>query len=159
MQEQSSLGNRFIVGKQPYNQTQIGKVTSTANYEAYGRIEVAFLDYSKPAPVWVVGDLDRAPVAGDLVLVGFIQNRSDAPYLAGYVRNECYTANFVKIEKDKITIQMPTVAADINGHLLDTSMKGSRVSIELTASGVAINGSISCTGDITCSGNINAANI
>lgn len=140
MQEQSSLGNRKVHDQISYNMTQIGRVTSTANYDTVGRIEVAFLDYSKPAPVWVVGSLDKKPVEGDLVLVGFIQGRADAPYLAGFVRNDHYTANYIKVEKDRVVIQIATNAADIAAHMVDDQLKPTRSIVEITSSGVLING-------------------
>lgn len=138
MHPQSSLGTQKVYRKPDYNQTQIGFITSAKDYEQYGRVEVVFLDYSNPFPVWATG-LDREPVDGDQVLVGFMQGRHDAPYLIGFVRNESYTSNFVKVEKDKITLQIPTDPSDINERLMDDSKKASRITIEISASGIAIN--------------------
>jgi len=126
-----------------YTEGQIGRVTSTNDYTKYGRIEVILIDYGQPFPVWVSGDVDREPVSGDLVLLGYLQGRPDAPYMLGFVRNESYTANFVLVTKDKITIQFPTDPVDVEEHLLDDAKKVSRMTIEVTASGVVINGGTS----------------
>jgi hypothetical protein len=149
MHEQSGLGAKTIKRQPTYDMTQIGRVVGVADYVKYGRIEVIFLDYSKPFPVWVNGSVDRAPVAGDQVLVGFIKGRQDAPYLAGFIRNESYTSNFVLIESDRIVLQLPIDTEDSDGHLLDDTRKASRVSVELTAGGVKINGAyVARVGDI-----------
>lgn len=140
MKPQASLGSRVVNNKPTYNQMQIGRVTSTGDYDKYGRIEVIFLDYSRPAPVWVNGDIDRKPVAGDQVLVGFIQGRSDSPYLAGFIRNASYTSNCIKVEQDCITLQLPASTTDAQGHMLDDSLKTSRMRVEITTAGVLING-------------------
>lgn len=129
--EQSSLGGNRQIYRQPvYNQTQIGYVTSAKDYKQYGRVEVVFLDYSNPFPVWAVG-MDREPMDGDQVVVGFMQGRVDAPYLVGFVRNESYTSNYVIIEKDKITLQVPTDIEDNKGHLLDDSKSNTRIILEV----------------------------
>jgi hypothetical protein len=159
MQEQAALGNRQVYSKPSYSLTQVGRVVSVGNYDKTGTIEVVFLDYSKPFPVWVNGDIDRKPTEGDLVLVGFIQERQDAPYLAGFVRNESYTANFIKVEKDRIVIQLPTDTEDIKGHLLDDNKQTTRKSIVVTASGITINGNISVNGNIAVNGTVSASNI
>lgn len=140
MHEQAGLGNKKIRRLPSYMETQIGRVTSANDYKLYGRIEVIFLDYSQPFPVWVSGSVDREPVSGDQVLVGFLQGRQDNPVMLGYVRNEAYTSNFILVEKDKITLQLPTDPDDIKGHLLDDTQKSSRVTIEITSGGVVING-------------------
>lgn len=164
MKEQSSLGTRQIYGKPAYDQTQIGRVVSTANYDLYGRIDIMCLDHSQPLPVWVCGSLDRKPVEGDLVLIGFIQSRSDSPYVIGFVRNECYTSNFVIVEDSRILIQIPTDPTDVAGHLLDATKQSTRMSVEITAAGVQINGayaarigdtvSVNVPGVGTCTGTI-----
>lgn len=138
MHPQSGLGKEHLHRKPVYDQLQIGRVTSTKDYNKYGRIEVIFLDYSQPFPVWVNGDLDREPVEGDQVLVGFIQGRPDAPYLAGFIRNKSYTANFIKIEKGRIILQMPTDTKDIQGALMDESKKDSRAYVEIKGSEVIV---------------------
>jgi len=140
MHEQSGLGARKIHRMPTYDGTQIGRITSAEGFKEFGRIEAIFLDYGQPFPIWVSGSVDREPVSGDMILVGFIQGRQDSPYMLGYVRNEAYTSNFILVEKDKITLQIPTDPEDIKGHLLDDSKKASRTILELTASGATLNG-------------------
>lgn len=140
MHEQSSLGSTMINRKPEYNITQIGRVVNVTDYKQYGRINVVFLNYSKPFPVWVNGSLDRAPVEGDQVLVGFIQGRQDAPYLLGFIRNESYTSNYIVIEPNRIALQLPADSDDTKGRMLDDSKKPYRVSVELKPDGVYING-------------------
>jgi hypothetical protein len=140
MKEQASLGTVVANVRPVYDSMQIGRVVSVSDYTKFGRIEVIFLDYSKPFPVWVNGSIDRKPSEGDQVLVGFIQGRQDAPYLAGFVRNESYTSNFMLIEKDKIILQLPADAEDLEASMLDDSKKAKRIRVELTASGVVIAG-------------------
>ena len=138
--QQSSLGVRIPNRNPSYNHNKIGRVTSTKDYKAYGKIEVVFLDYSQPVPIWVSGDIDREPSEGDKIIVGFLDNRIDAPYMQGYVRNEAYTSNFVTIEKDLIRIQLPIVDKneDIKSKLLHNHNKNNRAYIELTPSEVLI---------------------
>jgi len=140
MQEQAGLGTRKIHRKPVYTETDIARVTSTKDYNAYGRIEVIFINYGQPFPVWVSGSVDREPASGDLVLISYIQGRADAPYMAGFVRNESHTSNFIRVEKDKILLQVPTDSDDILGHLLDDTKKSSRTILEITASGATLNG-------------------
>lgn len=140
MQEQASLGRTLSHIKPKYEQTQIGRIVNNADYDKYGKVEVVFLDYSRPFPVWVNGDIDRKPSEGDLVLVGFIQGRADAPYLAGFVRNESYTANYIKVEKGKITLQVPTSEVDKKEHMTNDSRKSTRMRLEIDSSGVYVNG-------------------
>lgn len=138
MREQSALGANKAYTCPTYNLTQIGRVISTGQYKKYGMVEVVFNDYSKPFPVWVVSEVDRQPIEGDMVLVGFIQGRHDAPYLMGYIRNESYTSNYISIEKDRIILQIPTSDADKKAHLLEDSGKDTRVYVEVKASEVVI---------------------
>jgi len=148
MHNQAGLGNKRVHRMPTYTETQIGRVTSANDFKMYGRIEVIFLDYGQPCPVWVSGSIDREPVSGDMVLVGFMQGRQDNPYMIGYVRNEAYTSNFILVEKDKITLQIPTNPLDIEEHLLDDSKKASRMIVELTTEGLTFNGrQIACIGD------------
>lgn len=142
MQHQSSLGSRKIHRAPSYNTTKIGRVTSVKDYEKWGRIEVVFLDYGQPLPVWVVGDIERKPVEGDHVIIGYIDGRRDAPYLIGFVKNKSYTTNFIRVEKDKIRIQLPvfdvgvkngTAHNDVKGHLLDESKLPQRAYVELSS--------------------------
>ena len=145
MQEQSSLGGRVISRLPNYTHTKIGRVTSVKDFHKYGRIEVIFLDYSQPAPVWVFNDIDREPVEGDQVLVGFIEGRKDAPYVIGFLKNASYTTNFVVVKKDKIKLQLPIfdigikngkAHKDVQEHLLDNNKQSERAYIELTPDGI-----------------------
>jgi hypothetical protein len=141
MKTQSSLGREQTYNVPMYDQTQIGHVTSIKDYKKYGRIGVIFLDHSQPVNVWAIGcSMDREPVEGDMVLVGFIQGRPDSPYMINFVRNESYTSNFVVVDKDKILIQFTTDLEDIREHLLDDAKKPQRMKIELKGDGVYING-------------------
>jgi len=147
MQMQSSLGGRVINRLPSFNNTRIGKVTSVKDYHEFGRIEVIFLDYSVPMPVWVVGNVDREPVTGDTVLVGYMDGRKDAPYLVGFVKNESYTTNFTIVSKDRIRLQLPIfgigeedspATRDVRGHLLDDSMEDKRAYIDVTPDHVMV---------------------
>lgn len=136
MKPQSSLGRKTIHRTPDYNGTEIGKVTSIDKYKKYGIIEVMCLNYSQPAPVWVVGDIDREPVEGDQVLIGFIDGRPDTPYLIGFVKNSSYTTNFITVRKDKIRVQLPVLQAtkDVADKLLDETKLNKRAYLELSPS-------------------------
>jgi len=142
MQEQSAFGSRQVHRLPPYSESKLARVTSTKDYIKYGRIEVIFLDYGQPAPVWVVGDIDREPVEGDMVVVGFLDNRQDSPYLIGFVKNENYTTNFVVVKKDKVKLQLPVFEIgvkdgkahkDVKENLLDNAKQTQRATVEMTA--------------------------
>ncbi|WP_025684580.1 hypothetical protein [Paenibacillus maysiensis] len=141
MKDQSSLGGKTTNRMPEFNATRLGHVTSTKDYEKYARIEVIFLDYSQPVPVWVFGDVDREPVEGDTVIVGYLDSRKDAPYLAGFLRNGSYGTNFITIKRDLIKLQLPifeigvkdgTADKDVQGNLLDDSKQQQRAYVELT---------------------------
>ena len=143
MKEQSALGGRVISRQPNYNHTKIGRVTSVKDFQKYGRIEVIFLDYSQPAPVWVFNNIDREPVEGDHVLVGFIEGRKDTPYVIGFLKNMSYTTNFVVVKKDMIRLQLPVfdigvkngrAHKDVQEHLLNEGKKNERAIVELTPS-------------------------
>lgn len=140
MQRQSSLGNQVIQRGHKYNTTKICKVTSTKDYHKLGRIEVVSLDYSKPYPVWVVGSIDREPQTGDQVVIGYIEERKDAPYLKGFVKNKAYTTNFIEVRKDRVRVQLPVFQIgvkdgiahnDVKEHLLNDSKLSQRAYVEL----------------------------
>ena len=109
MADQSSLGGRKIHRQPDYGKTDYARVTSNKDYDKYGIIEVILLDYSKPMPVWIVGDIDRKPVVGDQVLIGYIGGRKDAPYLVGHVKTKSYTTAFIEVHHDRIRIQLPVL--------------------------------------------------
>lgn len=140
-QDQSALGGRVVNRMPSFNTNRLARVTSIKDFHKLGKIEVVFLDYSQPAPVWVVGDIDREPVEGDMVVVGYLDNRKDAPYLQGFVKNGSYTTNFMVLKRDKIKLQLPvfdigvkdgTAHNDVKGHLLDNSKQNQRAYVELT---------------------------
>lgn len=124
MPRQNALGKREVHKMPSFNDTRIARVTGTSKYETYGMIDVICLDYSQPFPVWVSGDIDRKPSDGDQVLIGFIHGRKDAPYLISFVRGYTATDDYIKVEKGKITLQIPN----------------SGNSIEITENGTYING-------------------
>lgn len=141
MKDQAALGGKTTNRMPEFNATRLAKVTSTKDYEKYARIEVVFLDYSQPVPVWVMGDLDREPVEGDTVIVGYLDNRKDAPYLAGFLRNSSYGTNFITVKRDLIKLQLPVYEIgvkdgiadkDVRGHLLDANKQQQRAYVELT---------------------------
>lgn len=144
MQPQSSLGNKKVHRVPSYHTTNIGRVTSLKDYEKFGIIEVVFLNHGMPFPVWVVNDIEREPVTGDQVIIGYIDGRKDAPYLAGFVKNYSYTTNFVTVSKDRIRLQLPIFEIgvkdgkahkDVQSHLLDEAkLKSERVYVELSPS-------------------------
>lgn len=117
---------------------KLAKVTSAANYRTNGTIEVMFLDHGKSLPVWVVGDISREPMVDDMVVIGYMEGRKDAPYLKGFVSNQAYTSNFIDVGKDYIRIQLPFDSMDISQHLQDDFKKNLRAYIELNASGIAL---------------------
>ncbi len=142
MKNQSSLGGRMVNRQPEFGANRLAKVTSTKDYTKFGRIEVIFLDYSQPVPVWVINDIDREPVEGDTVLIGYMDNRKDAPYMIGFQRNSSYSSNFVTVERDKIRVQLPVfdigvkgglAHQDTQGNLLDESKLSTRAYVELSA--------------------------
>ena len=137
---QTALGDKKLHKHPKFTDTKIGRITATKGYKDYGRIEVIFLDYSQPCPVWVTGHVDREPVEGDQVLVGFIDGRADAPYLIGFIRNESYTANFISVEKGAIKIQLPVIEAlkDIKENLLDDSKASQRAYVIVKSNSIEI---------------------
>lgn len=146
-QGQSALGGKRVHRVADYDTTNIGKVTSTDRYEEHGIIEVVFLDYGQPFPVWVVGDIEREPVSGDQVVIGYINGRKDAPYLVGFVKNFSYTTGFIKVSKDRIRLQLPVFDIgvrdglahnDTKEHLLDEGKLGQRAYLDLTPDGAVL---------------------
>lgn len=142
MAEQSAFGSRKIHRAPSFDGiTKIARVTSAKDFHKYGRIEVLFLDYGQPMPVWVVNDLDREPVEGDQVVIGYIDGRKDAPYLIGFMKNKSYTTNFIVVKKDKIKLQLPVFEIgkkdgvahkDVQSNLLDGTKQEQRAYVELT---------------------------
>ncbi len=142
MKNQSSLGGRTINRQPEFGANRLAKVTSTKDYTKFGRIEVIFLDYSQPVPVWVINNIDREPVEGDTVLVGYMDNRKDSPYMIGFQRNSSYGSNFITAARDKIRVQLPVfdigvkgglAHQDTQGNLLDESKLPTRAYVELSA--------------------------
>lgn len=142
----NSLGDRKLHKNPSYFMDKMARVKSAADFRTKGRIEVEFIDHGKCMPVWVVGDVDREPVTGDMVIVGYMEGRKDAPYLKSFIRNESYTANYIEVGKDYIRLQLPKVKEDREKHMLDNSRKASRAYIELNANGIAFNHP---SGDVT----------
>jgi hypothetical protein len=138
MQRQSALGSRKIHRVPEYNTTHIGRVTKTDNYDDIGRIEVMFLDYGVSHPIWVVGSVERKPVIGDLVIVGYINGRKDSPYLAGFVKNGAYTTNFITIQENRIKIQLPLVDSeqDVKSYLNDDGRQDDRAYVLIDENGL-----------------------
>jgi hypothetical protein len=141
MQDQSSLGGRSVNRLPSYTNLQMARVTSTADFHQYGKLEAVFLDMSQPAPIWVFNDLDREPVAGDFILVGFMEGRKDLPYMHGFAKNQSYTTNFVVVKKDKVKLQLPIFEIgvidgiaheDVKTHLLDNDKQSERAYVEIT---------------------------
>jgi len=131
---QSNLGPLKIHRLPNFTEPKMGRVTSTRDYSKYGRIEVVFLDYGVPCPVWVIGDIDREPVEGDMVLIGYMEGRGDRPYLIGYMKNSSYSTNFIQVKKDLIRVQLPIhqIEQDVSENLLDDSKQDQRAYMELT---------------------------
>lgn len=140
MKDQSALGGRTVNRQPPFNSSRLAKVTSIKDYMKFGRIEVIFLDYSQPVPVWVMNDIDREPVVGDSVLIGYIDNRKDSPYFIGFQKNSSYATNFISVQQGKIKLQLPIhdigikdgiAHKDVQSNLLDDSNQLKRAYIEL----------------------------
>jgi hypothetical protein len=147
MQDQSALGGRHVNRLPGFNTNRQARVTSAKDFHTLGRIEVLFIDYSQPMPVWVVGDVDREPVPGDFVIIGYMDGRKDMPFLQGFVKNQAYTTNFIMIQKDKIKLQLPVFAVgvkdgtahnDVKTHLMDNAKQNQRAFIELTETHVLV---------------------
>ena len=155
---QSSLGSQKIHRNPEYNTTHIGRVTKIEDYDALGRIDVMFLDYGVSHPVWVVGSIERKPVIGDLVIIGYINGRQDSPYLAGYVKNGAYTTNFITIQQDRIKIQLPiqNKEEDTKTYLNEDTRQTGRAYIIIDNNGLTIHHP---TGDITLSAPNGSVNI
>jgi hypothetical protein len=141
MHEQSALGQKNINRKPLYDQLRMAKVTSVKDFSTFGRVSVVFLDYSQPVPVWCFGSIDREPVEGDTVMVGFIEGRKDTPYLHSFYKNESYGTNFVVVTRNKVKLQLPIFDIgvkdgvshkDVQGHLLDDTKQAQRAYVELT---------------------------
>ncbi len=124
MKNQSSLGGRTVNRQPEFGANRLAKVTSAKDYLKYGRIEVIFLDYSQPVPVWVFNDIDREPVEGDTVLIGYMDNRKDAPFMIGFQRNGSYGSNFIAASRDKIRLQLPIFDIGVKGGLADQDTQG-----------------------------------
>lgn len=134
----NSLGERRVHRNPHYYMDKMARVSSSANFRSEGKIEVSFIDHGKCMPVWVVGDVDREPVEGDMVIIGYMEGRKDAPYLKSFVRNESYTSNYIEVGKEYIRFQLPLQKADREKNMLDSTNKPSRVYLELNASGVSL---------------------
>lgn len=140
-----SLGSRRAHRNPQYFMDKMARVKSAADFRSKARIDVQFLDHGKCMPVWVVGDVDREPVEGDMVIIGYMEGRKDAPYLKSFVRNDSYTANYIEVGKDYIRLQLPLTKEDRDKNMLDDTKKNTRVYLELNGSGASIYHS---TGDV-----------
>lgn len=147
MTRQSSLGSQKVNRNPKYDKTDIGRVTANDRYEKYGIIEVVMLDHSTPFPVWVVGDIDRKPMTGDHVHIGYVDGRKDAPYLVGHVKNKSYTTNFIEVDEKHVIIQLPVMEVgkkdgkahnDTKKFLLEVKNKKQRAYVELIEDGIKI---------------------
>lgn len=131
---QSSLGGARPHVMPSYTITKLARVTGTKNYTK-GKIEVTFLDHGKASPVWIIGDLDREPAEGDMVLIGFIDGRKDSPYLAGFVANQSKTSNMVRVNKDRILLTASSIqfAGGTSGSVADIYSKLSNLASRVTS--------------------------
>lgn len=147
--KQASLGRRSVVRNPVPDGCKLARVTKVDDYDTKGQIEVTFLrDKGMPTPVWVVeGGAARKPAKDDFVLIGFLDNQGNNPYLAGFYNAMSHTSNFVYISDDKIRVQFPTTSDDIydssqpapiGGHLTDDSKLVTRIYVELKADGLTI---------------------
>lgn len=114
MERQSGLGVPREHRATNFNQTKIARVTSTAKYDKYGMIEVVFLDYGRPAPVWVIGDIDRKPSVGDQVIIGYLEGRKDSPYLVGFAKGFSKTHQHIQIREDYVKLQVGTTILEVS---------------------------------------------
>lgn len=139
--EQSSLGRKEVHNTPSYGANKdIARVVDTTDFDKYGIIDVVYIDGSNAARVWVTNPIDREPVTGDLILVGYISGQKNAPYLSGFIE-ESYMRNFVQIKKDLIRIQLPVMEIgvvegishkDTQEKLLNDDYRGKRALMELT---------------------------
>jgi hypothetical protein len=117
---------------------KLARVVSNANYDAQRTVEVMFLDHGKSFPVWAVGNVDRKPENGDMVVVGYLEGRKDSPYLKGFVKMESATANYIVITKDVIRLQIPLDDIDKDQNMTDDFRKDTRAYIEMNKDGIAV---------------------
>lgn len=138
--DQSSLGRQEIHNTPSYEGTDLARVIDTTDFDKFGIIDVVLLDGSNPSRVWVTNNIDREPVDGDMVLIGYIAGRKNSPYLLGFL-DDSYMRNFVQIKKDLIRLQLPLFDIGVIGgeshedtksNLLDDSHRDNRAMIELT---------------------------
>ena len=136
-QNQSALGRQKENRLPSYGSVvKIGRVASAKDYRKKGTIEVTFLDYGAPLPVWVIGSIDREPVTGDMVVIGYMEASKENPYLIGFIQNKSYTSNNIIIEKDRILFQFPTSEEDRKAFNTGDKAKMKRVYAELTKDAV-----------------------
>lgn len=138
MQPQNALGNQQIHRLPSFRGTFFGRVTSAEHYDL-GRVEVVLLDGGTPLVASVVGDIARKPVAGDKVLVSYIAGRPDAPYIAGFLHKDTYSADSIRLEEDKIILQLPNKSTSVE-LLADGTVRLSvgNAQIKMTEDGIDI---------------------
>jgi hypothetical protein len=112
--KQSSLPVKQVreTAFQSFNDNVIARVEKNDDYDK-GKIEVIFVNRTKPAPVWVFDG--PKPEVGDYVLVGYINGQKNNPYMQGIFSNKAWTSNFIVVEKDRIRIAFPTDDKDVTG--------------------------------------------
>jgi hypothetical protein len=130
-----------------FNMNSMARVERVDDYDK-GKIEVVFLNRTKPAPIWVFDG--PKPAVGDYILVGYIDGQKNNPYMQGFFSNKAWTSNFILVEKDRIRIQFPTVEKDVTGadptkendpknHLRnDTQYLNTRGYIQIDADGMTL---------------------
>lgn len=130
-----------------FNDTLMARVEKTDDLKEQGRIEVIFLNRTKPAPVWVFDGPD--PVVGDYVMVGFVNGQKNNPYVAGIFKNRAWTSNFILVTNEMIRIQFPTEEKDVTGddpkkendpksHLRDAAKLETRGYLQIDATGIKL---------------------
>jgi len=132
---------------QQFNDVLMARVERVDDLQTKGRIEVIFLNRTKPAPVWVFDGPD--PVVGDFVMVGFVNGQKNNPYVIGIFKNKAWTSNFLLVTEKMIRVQFPTDTKDVTGedpskendpksHLRDPAKLETRGYLQIDASGIKL---------------------
>lgn len=148
--KQSSLPKKRIqvTQHQKFIEPQMARVSKNTDYFTHGKIEVIFINRTKPAPIWVLeSGASPKPEVGDFVLVGYIDGQKNNPFMAGIFSHKAWTSNFIRVEKGMIRIQFPTDPKDVDqsnssstkNHLRDDAKYlSSRAYVQVDASGIKV---------------------
>jgi hypothetical protein len=116
---QSSLGD--LQGYRPYRFDYIifAKVTSNADYDTKGRVEVKLFNGRTfggvPVPVTVLQNgVNFAPKEGDLALLGYANGIKNAPVILGFINGKYSNTNTITIEDGTVLINGRDIIDEIS---------------------------------------------